>query len=394
MKRAIIIILDGIGVGAAADAAAFASVGANSLGNVLAQTKVALPNLGRLGLGNIIPLASVAAVDKPAAAYGRLAPQSSGMDTISGHWEIAGLVLPKPLPTFAEGFPAEIIAAFTQITGRGVLGNCVASGTEIINRLGPAQMTSGQWIVYTSADSVFQVAAHEDIIPLAELYEACSAARELLQGEYAVGRVIARPYLGQPGNFWRTANRRDYALLPPANGLLARASQAGLPVISVGKVDDIFAADSISHKIAAANNAASKAGILQALQEAEQGLIFSNLIDFDALYGHRNDIIGYAQALADFDAWLPQLLSKLKPADLLFITADHGNDPTMPGTDHNRENVPLLVYGAAIKPGNLGLRSSFADLGATIAAYLGLHPLPAGQSFLPQLGINTNQVLR
>lgn len=385
MKRAIIIVLDSLGVGAAADAADFDSLGANTLAHVLAAAPTPLPQLQQLGLGNLLPLASVPPAAAPLAAYGRLAPRSSGKDTTSGHWEMAGLILQRPMPTYPQGFPAEIIETFSIATGRGVLGNKVASGTQIIQELGEEHLRTGKLIVYTSADSVFQIAAHEQAVPLTELYAACLKARRILQGEHGVGRVIARPFTGAPGHFTRTANRRDYSLLPPANGLLNQVRRAGLSVGSVGKIKDIFAGQDITTAWVAHSNAESMAATLQALDEQQDGLIFSNFVDFDMLYGHRNDSAGYAAALAEFDAYLPRLLDKLKPEDILFLTADHGNDPSSSSTDHDRENVPLLAYGAAVQPTDLGLRDSFADLGATCAAYLDVGAPPAGVSFLAQI---------
>ena len=382
MKRAIIIVLDSVGVGAAATLAPQDNPNANTLTHVLEASGLPLPNLQRLGLGNILPLASVPPVKTPAAAWGCMAPRSCGKDTTSGHWELAGLVLKKPLPTYPQGFPLSLIEAFATATGRGVLGNKTSSGTAIIEELGEEHMRRGALIVYTSADSVFQIAAHEEIVPLAELYTACRKARDILQGEHGVGRVIARPFLGHPGSFYRTGNRRDYSLLPPPGGLLAQVRQSQLPVVAVGKIIDIFAGQDISVSLPAHNNQESLDMLLQAICETEQGLTFANFVDFDMLYGHRNDAAGYGRALAAFDAGLPQIMAKLREDDLLVITADHGNDPTQPGTDHDRENVPLLVYGSYIRPCSLGLRQSFADAGASVADWLNIGKLPAGQSFL------------
>jgi phosphopentomutase len=382
IKRAIIIILDSVGVGAAADLAPQDNPNANTLAHVLQEVGLPLPNLQRLGLGNILPLPSVPPTDSPGAAWGCMAPRSCGKDTTSGHWELAGLVLEQPLPTYPQGFPASLIEAFSAATGRGVIGNKVASGTVIIAELGEEHMRSGELIVYTSADSVFQIAAHEEIVPLPELYAICSEARSLLQGEHGVGRVIARPFLGQPGSFYRTGNRRDYSLPPPPGGLLSQVRHAQLPVVTVGKIIDIFDGQDISQSLPAHNNAESQSALLQALEETEKGLIFANFVDFDMLYGHRNDAAGYARALAAFDAGLPDILARLREEDLLLLTADHGNDPTQPGTDHDRENVPLLACGPRIKPCDLGLRASLADAGASVAAWLGVGGLSAGRSFL------------
>ena len=382
MKRAVIIVLDSVGVGAAATLTPQDNPRANTLSHVLGAVGLALPNLQKAGLGNIISLSSVPRVKRPTAAWGRMAPCSCGKDTISGHWELAGLVLDKPLPTYPLGFPASLIEAFSAATGRAVLGNKTASGTDIIAKLGEEHMRGGALIVYTSADSVFQIAAHEEVVPLPELYAACRKARAILQGKHGVGRVIARPFLGQPGSFYRTGNRRDFSLPPPTGGLLSQIRQTGLPVVAVGKIIDIFAGQDISLSLPAHNNAESQNALLRALKETEQGLIFANFVDFDMLYGHRNDAAGYAGALAIFDAGLPDIMALLRKDDLLLLTADHGNDPTEPATDHDRENVPLLVWGSRVKPRDLGLRGSFADAGATVAAWLGAGSLPAGKSFL------------
>ena len=385
MKRAVIIILDSVGVGAAADLAPEDNPRANTLLHVLQAATTPLPNLQRLGLGNILPLPGLPVAQAPDAAWGRMAPRSCGKDTTSGHWELAGLVLEHPLPTYPLGFPISLLEVFSAATGRGIIGNKVASGTAIIAELGAEHMNNGAFIVYTSADSVFQVAAHEDVVSLPDLYAACRKARALLQGEHGVGRVIARPFLGEPGNFYRTGNRRDYSLPPPPGGLLAQMRNAKLPVVAVGKINDIFAGQDISLSLPAHNNAESQSALLQALESTEQGLIFANYIDFDMLYGHRNDAPGYARALAAFDAGLPDILARMREDDLLLITADHGNDPTQPGTDHDRENVPLLALGPRFSPCGLGLRESFADAGATVAAWLGVGDLPAGRSFLDMI---------
>lgn len=386
MNRFIIIVLDSLGVGELPDAAEYNSVGANTLGHIAAGQQLCIPHLRQLGLANIIPLNKVEPVAAPRAAYGKMAASSAGMDTTSGHWEISGILLPQRMPTYPHGFPQPIISALEEAIGRGVLGNCVASGTEIIQRLGAEHLRTGKPIVYTSADSVLQIAAHEDIVPVAQLYAMCQAARAIMSGPHGVGRVIARPFVGNAREgFIRTGNRKDFSLQPPAGNLLQQVVQKGLPVISIGKIYDIFAGSNITRVYEGHNNEQSAASVLRALQENAQGLIFANFVDFDMLYGHRNDLPGYAAAIEHFDEFLGALLPALVPDDILAICADHGNDPSTPGTDHNREYVPLLVYGAKVAPRSLGIRSTFADLGQTAAAYLDAAPLPAGRSFLAEL---------
>lgn len=389
-RRVILIVLDSVGAGEAPDAAAYGDVGSNTLGNIAAAMGgLHLPNLQKLGLGNILPLAGVPAVAEPAGAFGRMQEISCGKDTTAGHWELAGTPLLNPLPTYPHGFPAELLAEFERQIGRGALGNIPASGTVIIEQLGEEHLRTGKPIVYTSADSVFQIAAHEEIIPLPQLYEMCQIARRLLVGEHGVGRVIARPFVGQPGSFKRTANRRDFSLPPPAGNLLETVQSAGLPVVAIGKIHDIFADRHIDFSYPTKDNADGMQTILTTMAKHQTGLIWANLVDFDMQFGHRNDVAGYAAALEAFDAWLPQLLAQLQPADLLLITADHGNDPTTSSTDHSREYVPVLASGAMVAGGrDLGIRPSFADLGATAADYLGagkLPALPAGNSFLPYI---------
>ncbi len=389
-RRVILIVLDSVGAGEAPDAAAYGDVGSNTLGNIAAAMGgLHLPNLQQLGLGNILPLVGVPAVAEPSGAFGRMQEISCGKDTTAGHWELAGTPLLNPLPTYPHGFPAELLAEFERQIGRGTLGNIPASGTVIIEQLGEEHLRTGKPIVYTSADSVFQIAAHEEIIPLPQLYEMCQIARRLLVGEHGVGRVIARPFVGQPGSFKRTANRRDFSLPPPAGNLLETVQSAGLPVVAIGKIHDIFADRHIDFSYPTKDNADGMQTILTTMAKHSTGLIWANLVDFDMQFGHRNDVAGYAAALEAFDAWLPQLLAQLQPADLLLITADHGNDPTTPSTDHSREYVPVLAGGAMVAGGrDLGIRPSFADLGATAADYLGagkLPALPAGNSFLPYI---------
>ena len=385
MKRVIIAVLDSVGVGALPDAALYGEAECNTLGNVArALGGLRLPNLQKLGLGNIIEVTGVPPESRPLACYGKMAAASPGKDTTSGHWELAGIILNAPLPRYPDGFPAQVTEAFCAAIGRGILGNCAASGTEIIERLGREHLRTGKPIVYTSDDSVFQVAAHQSVTSTAELYEMCRAARRILCGEHAVGRVIARPFAGEPGAFYRTKERHDFSLSPPDEGLLHNLAACGQEVCAVGKVSDIFAGQGVSRALPAADNPGVQARLLEAMRETEGGLIFANFVDFDMLYGHRNDVAGYGRALEEFDAGLPRILELLREDDLLFLTADHGNDPTTPSTDHNREYVPLLACGPKLLAGaNLGVRASFADLGSTAAEYLEAGALPAGKSFLP-----------
>ncbi len=385
MKRAAIIILDGVGIGAAPDAAAYGDVGSDTLGNVArACGGLALPRLERLGLGNIRDLQGVARRGDAAGAWGAMRPASAGKDSTAGHWEIAGVHLDRPFPTFPGGFPPEVLETFARRTGRAVIGNVVGSGTDVIDRYAAEHRASGAWIVYTSADSVFQIAAHEGVIPLEELYAACRVAREILVPPYDVSRVIARPFAGEPGAYKRTANRRDYSIEPHGKTLLDALAESAIPRAGVGKVDDLFAGRSIeaSHT---SSNADGIRRIKDWLSSAESGLLFANLVDFDQLFGHRNDVAGFHGALREFDAALPSITSRLKEDDLLFITADHGNDPTTPSTDHAREIVPLLVSGMRVVPRDLGERETFSDLGATIAEWFGLSFRGRGTSFLSEL---------
>ena len=385
MKRAVILILDGVGIGQAPDAGDYGDVGSDTLGNVARATGgLRLPNLERIGLGNIRPLEGVARRSDAAGAWGSMQPASAGKDSTTGHWEIAGVHLERPFPTFPNGFPDAIIDRFARETGRGVIGNVVGSGTDVIDRYADQQRATGSWIVYTSADSVFQIAADEGTIPLAELYRACEIARAMLTPPHDVSRVIARPFAGSPGAYKRTPNRRDYSIEPPAETLLDALAKAGIPRSGVGKVDDLFAGKSISSKHTA-SNAEGILGIEEWLSTAESGLLFANLVDFDQLYGHRNDVAGFYGALREFDAALPSITSRLKEDDLLFITADHGNDPTTPTTDHARERVPLLAGGMRVVPNDLGDRETFADLGATVAEWFGLSFRGRGKSFLAEL---------
>jgi len=384
-RRAALIVLDGVGCGAAPDAAAYGDEGSDTLGNVArAVGGLALPRLEALGLGCTSEIAGLSAVPSPMAAYGRLRPRSAGKDSTTGHWELCGLVLEQPFPTFPAGFPAEVIEQFARRTGRGVLGNRAASGTVILDELGEAHQRTGDWIVYTSADSVFQVAAHEDTVALAELYAACELARGMLTGPHAVSRVIARPFAGRPGAWRRTAARRDWSVPPPGPTLLDRLAEAGIPRVGVGKVDDLFAGRGITSRHTATNEEAY-AFIEEALATMDAGLLLANVIEFDQSWGHRNDVPGYHRGLQALDGALDRLLAPVRPGDLVIITADHGNDPTTPSTDHAREEVPLLVVGPGIRPVALGVRATFADAGQTIAEWLGAAPLEWGRSFLHEV---------
>jgi len=384
-RRAAIVVLDGVGIGEAPDAASYGDVGSDTLGHVCAATAgLALPNLERAGLGNIRTLAGVPATDTPDGAWGLMHPASAGKDSTTGHWEIAGLHLERPFPTYPNGFPSDVIDAFVQATGRGVIGNCAASGTEIIDRLGEEHQRTGSWIVYTSADSVFQVAAHEETVPLEELYAACETARRQLVAPHDVSRVIARPFVGVPGAWKRTTNRRDYSIAPPGETLLDALAAAGMPRAGVGKVDDLFAGRGIRARHTS-GNAEGIGCILEWLRGEQGGLLFANLVDFDTLFGHRNDVPGFARALREFDDALPAIRAALREDDLLFITADHGNDPTTASSDHARENAPLLVVGSAVHPVSLGERATFSDLGATVAEWLNVGFRGEGTSFLPAL---------
>jgi phosphopentomutase len=384
-RRAVILVLDGVGVGAAPDAAAYGDEGSDTLGNVArARGGLRLPHLAAAGLGCLARLPGILPVPHPEAAWGVMQPASAGKDSTTGHWEIAGLHLPRPFPTYPRGFPAEVVDAFAAATGRGVIGNVAASGTEIITRFGVEHERTGAWIVYTSADSVFQVAAHESVIPLEELYAACETARRQLVAPHDVSRVIARPFVGTDGAYTRTANRRDYSLAPPGETLIDALAAAGVPRAGVGKVDDLFAGRHLRARHTATNAEGIQA-ILEWLRGSQGGLLFANLVDFDTLYGHRNDAEGFERALREFDDALPAIRDALREDDLLFITADHGNDPTTPSSDHARENVPLLVLGDPVHPVALGVRETFSDLGATVAEWLNVGFLGRGQSFLPAL---------
>ena len=384
-RRAAIIVLDGLGCGAAPDTAAYGDGGSDTLGNVArAVGGLALPNLEHLGLGRCAPIRGVAPVPAPMAAHGVLEPMSPGKDSTTGHWELCGLILPKAFATYPHGFPGALIAEFSRRTGRGVLGNRAASGTVILDELAEEHLRTGSWIVYTSADSVFQVAAHEEMVPLAELYEACAVARQMLTGEHAVSRVIARPFVGTPGHWTRTPNRKDLSIEPIGPTLLDGLAQAGVPVVGVGKVDDLFAGRGIRSRHTATNAEAYQL-IREALETLERGFLFANVIEFDQSWGHRNDVPGFHRGLLELDTALPGIFGSGRADDLIIFTADHGNDPTTPSTDHSREVVPLLVWGPKVRPVALGVRRSFADVGQTVAEFLGVAKLPAGDSFLHEV---------
>ena len=380
-RRVAVIVLDGVGIGAAPDAAEYGDVGSDTLGNIARRVGgLDVPELTAAGLGRIAPLEGVPAVAKPRGAWGAMRPRSAGKDSTTGHWEICGLVLARPFPTYPRGFPSELLEGFSRRTGRGVIGNIAASGTEVIARFGAEHERTGAWIVYTSADSVFQIAAHERVVPLAELYRACETARAMLVPPHDVSRVIARPFTGAAGAYARTPNRRDFSIQPPAETLLDALAAANVPRVGVGKVDDLFAGRGITSRHGA-SNADGIAAITEALDTMPSGFLFANLVDFDQLWGHRNDVAGFHQGLRAFDRALPSLERLLHEDDVLFLTADHGNDPTTPSTDHARERVPLLALGPRVRPAALGERATFADLGATVAELFGLPFRGAGTSF-------------
>ncbi|MCX5755423.1 MAG: phosphopentomutase [Gemmatimonadetes bacterium] len=383
-RRAAILVLDGVGIGAAPDAAAYGDVGSHTLGNIArAVGGLDLPNLEKAGLGRIAQLDGVRSVPVPSAAHGLLEPKSAGKDSTTGHWELAGVRLKTPFPTYPNGFPADVIAEFAKRTGRGVLGNLVGSGTALIDQFGEEHQKSGHWIVYTSADSVFQIASHEETVPLDELYQACEVARAILVPPHNASRVIARPFAGPPGHFARTGHRRDFSVEPPETTLVDAIATAGFARTGLGKVDDLFAHRGIS----GGHTSGNAEGVQRLLEwlNGGSGFLFGNLVDFDQLYGHRNDIPGFYKALRDFDVALPAITAALREDDLLFITADHGNDPTTPSSDHARENVPVLAFGPRIRPVAIGRRDTFADVGATVADWLGVSFRGSGRSFLSLL---------
>ncbi len=383
-RRVTIIVCDSLGIGEMPDAAEYGDAGSDTLGHILASREVKIPNLQKLGLGNIrnLPLSPD---DNPIGCYGRAALASRGKDTTTGHWEMAGIITETPFPTYPNGFPDDVMSAFETAIGRKTLGNIAASGTEIIAELGQEHIKTGYPIVYTSADSVFQIAAHEEIISISELYKMCEIAREILRGKHEVGRVIARPFIGTVGNFTRTERRHDYAISPPPNTLLDELYQAKLDTVCIGKISSIYCDRGVTKEVKAKNNMSLMDRTIDALKEDSQGIIFTNLVDFDMLFGHRNDVVGYAKALEDFDNRLTEVFEAMQPDDLLIISADHGCDPTDISTDHTREYVPVIAYGKNARKGvSLGLRNSLADIGQTIAENFNLK-LPAGESFLNQI---------
>ena len=386
MKRVFIIVLDSFGVGAMPDSEAFGDRDVNTLASCARSSQLHIPNLIRAGLGNIAGVTCLPETQTPAGAYGKMQEASMGKDTTIGHWELAGIVSDHPLPTYPQGFPEEILAPFCRQTGCGVLANAPWSGTAVIEEYGKQHMQTGDLIVYTSADSVFQIAAHEQIVPPEQLYEYCRIARRLLQGKHGVGRVIARPFVGEPGSFVRTSNRHDFSLEPPTRTLLDEVRAAGLASIGIGKIHDIFAGQGLTEHVYNKSNADGMAHALRYAEEDFTGLCFVNLVDFDSHYGHRRDRDGYARALSEFDAWLPEFLEKLGAEDILFITADHGCDPDYSATtDHTREFVPVLALGKQVRPVDLGIRGTYADLAATAAELLGVCLDTPGKSFAKEI---------
>jgi phosphopentomutase len=383
IRRAIVIVLDSAGIGELPDAAAYGDEGSNTLGNIARNAALSIPTLASLGLSRVVSLAGVPVAATPSGAFGRMAERSAGKDSVTGHWELMGIVIDRAFPTFPNGFPSELIAEFERRIGRPVLGNVVASGTAVIDDLGPEHVRTGSPIVYTSADSVFQIAAHEAIVPLAQLYAWCEIAYELTVVAMGLGRVIARPFVGEPGAFHRTPNRHDYAMPPRGDTLLDKLTQAGLTVSAIGKINDLFAGQGIGEAHATISDDDGMTKVEAQMSIQPRGLIFANLVDFDAVYGHRNDVQGYARNLERFDLRLAAMLPQLRQDDLLVVTADHGNDPTTPSTDHSREHVPVLLTGARVRQGvDLGTRDTFADLAQTLAEAFGIGPVANGTSFL------------
>lgn len=384
--RVIVIVLDSVGIGELPDAPTYGDEGSHTLGHIAAASPLRVPALVSLGLSRLVPIPGAPAVARAHGAYGRLAERSAGKDSVTGHWELMGLVLEQAFPTFPHGFPAPMMEAFERRIGRPSLGNVVASGTAIIDELGPRHVATGYPIVYTSADSVFQIAAHEAVVPVPQLYEWCEIAYEIAVQGAGLGRVIARPFVGAPGAFTRTANRHDYAMPPIGDTLLDRLAAAGIAVTSIGKIRDLFAGRGITTSSPTVSDEQGMDVVMRAVTSATPGFIFANLVDFDSQYGHRNDVPGYAANLERFDRRLEQLLPALRPDDLLVITADHGNDPSTPSTDHSREYVPVLLAGPGVRADtDIGTRATFADLGQTLAEIFGVDPLPHGTSFLKEI---------
>jgi phosphopentomutase len=384
--RVIVIVLDSVGIGELPDARAYGDEGSDTVGNIARRVPLRISTLRSLGLGRVAAIGGAPPPATPPAAVGRMAEASAGKDSVTGHWEMMGVVLGRPFPVFPRGFPDDIIAEFSRRTGRGVMGNKTASGTAIVDELGARHLQTGDLIVYTSADSVFQIAAHEDVVPVPELYRACEIAYELVGEGLGVGRVIARPFVGQPGGFKRTSNRHDYALPPPGKTLLDLVKAASRPVVAIGKIEDLFAGRGVTRAIHTSSDDDGMDRVLSEVRETRDGLLFANLVDFDSQYGHRNDVEGYARNLERFDGRLAELLPGLRQGDLLIVTADHGNDPTTPSTDHSREYVPLIATGSLVRRGaDLGTRQTFADLGQTLADIFGVGELPHGKSFLHEL---------
>jgi len=381
--RIFCVVLDGVGVGEAPDAADYGDVGSNSLGNTArAVGGLRLPNLERMGLGNVCDIPGVPPTTVPIAHHGRMRPVAAGKDSTSGHWELMGCVLDEPMPVYPKGFPTDLIAEFSRATGRGVIGNKPASGTEIIRELGDRHVETGDLIVYTSQDSVFQIAAHEEIVPVEELYRCCAAARSILSPPHGVGRVIARPFVGRSGAYYRTERRKDFSIPPPSDTVLDRLVASGRDVVTIGKIDDLFAGRGITKAVRSKDNREGMRRTLEMARDQTRGLIFTNLVDFDTMWGHRNDARAYALGLEDFDSFLSEFMPALDENDMLIITSDHGNDPTTPSTDHSREEVPLLVWFDGLAGGSeLGARATFADVGATVAENFGVDS-EAGESFL------------
>lgn len=387
-KRINLIVLDSVGIGELPDAEKYGDSGSNTIANIAKKMNgLKMPNMEKMGLGNITPLVGIKEVSSPIASFGKMNELSVGKDTMTGHWEIMGIKTEIPFNTFPEGFPRELLDKFEEMIGRKTIGNKPASGTEILDELGEEHMNTGAVIVYTSADSVFQVAAHEEIVPLEELYKICEIARELtLDERYAVGRVIARPFTGKPGNFQRTPHRRDYSVKPPAKTVMNSLMEKGFDSISIGKISDIYSNEGVTKSVKSKTNMDGVDKIIEQLNSDFNGLLFANLVDFDMNFGHRRDPIGYGKALEEFDTRLPEILEALREDDLLIITADHGNDPTQPGTDHTREYIPLIVYSKALEQNiDLKIRSSFADIGATIADNFDVEMPKIGESFLELL---------